>query len=112
MAKQLFYPPPPIGGGDADTRVELVWRRYDTVQIATTKLQPDAPRDQDYYPGPVRNLPVPPAVTTTGPGSVDVTAGRYVASWQGEFVELNRAQVNELIRSLRVARDNAYGRNE
>ena len=116
VAKQMFYPKPYPDGRDADRRVEVAWRRDDSVQIATTALQPGAPRDQDYYPGydgpAIAGIRAASTAMTTAAENLATTAGRYVPSWQGQFVDLDRTQINELIRCLRTARDVAYGRNE
>jgi hypothetical protein len=35
-----------------------------------------------------------------------------VPAWRGDFIPLERDQVNHLIRQLRAARDQAYGKDE
>lgn len=49
----------------------------------------------------VATAPVP----AEGSAGVEIDTG-------GEFVTLNRIQINDLIRTLRRARDQAYGRDE
>lgn len=90
MPKQMIYPVPNPDGTDADRRVEVGWQRERGVQVATTKLQPGAERDREYIDGG--------------------EPGRQ--AWDGQYVDLNRTQINELIRSLRHARDQAFGRDE
>lgn len=95
MPKVNVYPTPlPNQPDGADTRIEVGWSNAPTghVQIATTKLQPDADREAEYAPG--------------------TFAGEPKRAWDGAFVELDRDQINQLIRSLRDARDKAFGRDE
>jgi hypothetical protein len=94
MPKQMIYPLPNPDGTDADRRVEVGWSRERYVQVATTTLQPGADRDRDFIDGSgTETEPVKPA-------------------WDGQFVDLDRHQINELIRTLRRARDQAFGRDE
>jgi hypothetical protein len=90
MPKQMIYPVPNPDGTDADRRVEVGWHRDAGVQIATTLLQPGAQRDREFIDGS--------------------EPGRF--AWDGQYVDLNRPQINELIRALRHARDAAFGRDE
>lgn len=93
MPKFNLYPTPlPNQVDGADSRVEVGWSHAGFVQIATTKLQPGAERDAEYVPG--------------------TFAGEPKRAWDGECVGLDRDQVNQLIRSLREARDKAFGRDE
>lgn len=92
MPKQMIYPVPNPDGSDADRRVEVGWQREMGVQVATTKLQPGAKRDAEYIEGP--------------------TDAPLRHAWDGQWIDLNRYQINQLIRSLRHARDQAYGRDE
>lgn len=92
MPREMLYPMPNPDGSNADRRVEIGWSRTGYVQIATTVLQPGADRDSDYFGG-----------TEKEPAQ---------RSWDGQFVDMNRHQINELIRKLRRARDQAFGRDE
>lgn len=112
MPKINLYPSPntrPVStsGGDnippawdetgARRRIEVGYQGKEFgggVQIATTMLRPGADRHQHYSPAP------------EGP---DVP---YTPSWEGWFVDLDRAGVNDLIRALRTARDKSYGADE
>jgi redox-sensitive bicupin YhaK (pirin superfamily) len=40
------------------------------------------------------------------------TCSELPRAWAGEFVDLSRDQINHLIKQLRAARDQAYGRDE
>lgn len=94
MPKHMIYPTPNPDGTDADRRIEVGWQKYPTghVQIATTKLQPGADRDREYVDAS-SDEPLRPA-------------------WDGQFVDLDRDQINHLIRQLRQARTEAFGRDE
>lgn len=90
MPKQMIYPFPNPDGSDADRRIEVGWQRNLGVQVGTTTV---------VNPGTIR----------VGPGGVE---GETAPRWDGAFVDLDRGQINELIRSLRRARDAAYGRDQ
>ena len=92
MPRETIYPRPNPDGTNADRRVEVGWSRDCYVQIATTKLQPGADRDREYVDGSADN-PLKHA-------------------WDGQWIDLDRHQINELIRHLRRARDAAFGRDE
>lgn len=95
MAKHYLYPHPNPDGTNADSRIELHWQRDGAVQVASTKWagQTDAPdTSMEYLPGTAVNGPA--------------------LAWDGQFVDLTREQVNHLIKQLRVARDQAFGRDE
>ncbi len=83
MPKHYIYPAPNTDGSTSDRRVELNWQRDGGVQIATT-----------VWPG--------------APGTDPDTT----VDWDGQFVELSRTHVNHLIKQLRIARDQAFGRDE
>jgi hypothetical protein len=92
MPKFNLYPIPlPDQPDGADTRVEIGWGPSPTgsVQIATTKLQPGADRQREWMDGPDSR-----------------------PAWDGQHIGLDRDQINTLIRTLRRARDTAYGRDE
>lgn len=87
MAKHMIYPTANPDGTDADRRIELQWQRERGAQIAVTKFGGVGDRTREY--------------TEKG----DPT-------WVGEAVDLTRDQINHLIRQLRAARDQAFGRDE
>ncbi len=95
MPKTNLYERPGPEGQDSDRRLEVGWQA-DSVQVATTKLRPGADRNADYLSA------VTYASSTGGPPR----------AWEGEFISLDREQINQLIRTLREARDKAFGRNE
>jgi hypothetical protein len=95
MAKHMIYPHPLPGGANADRRVELQWQRGGDVRIATSRWAGDGEPD--------------PELDYLGDRS---TSGGLPVAWPGEYVELDRDQVNHLIRQLREARNQAYGRDE
>lgn len=95
MAKHYLYPKPSSNSGFQDRRVELHWQRDSGVQVASTKWAGESGTTPDTA---VEYLPATP----DGP----------LPAWDGEFVDLSRDQVNHLIKQLRVARDQAFGRDE
>lgn len=68
----------------SNRRAELHWQRGVGVQLATT--------------------------VSDEPDLDDEDGGEL--GWSGEFVDFDRAQINHLIKQLRIARDQAYGRDE
>lgn len=93
MPRFMLYPNPSPGEAHADTRVEVAWGRDSgDVVIAATKLRPGAHRDWE----------------TTVPDE----NGHAYRAWEGEFVPLTRDKINQLIRELRRARDQAYGADQ
>ena len=91
MPKFNLYPRPlPNQPDGVDTRLEVGWSK-DTLTVAATRLQPNADRDREYF---------------------TAADGQSYRAWDGPFIDLDRGQVNELIRALREARDKAYGRDE
>jgi len=95
MPKFNIYPPPNPGGWDergATRRVEVGYTTRDNgggVQIATSVRAEAAEPGRDFY----------------DPGD----GGPLKPAWEGQFVNLDRAGINELIRHLRTARDKAFG---
>jgi hypothetical protein len=78
----MIYPLPNPDGTNADRRVEVGWSRDRYVAVATTRVSAKQPGDGETL-------------------------------WdEGQHVDLNREQINELIRVLRRARDQAFGRDE
>jgi hypothetical protein len=105
----MTYPTPNPDGTDADRRVEVGWSRNGTVQVATTKLNPLADRNREY----VDLSMTPVSDEAHGEAKTDaVPTERLVHAWDGQYVDLDRGQINELIRNLRRARDQAYGHDE
>ena len=72
-------------------RIEVGWSRDMYVQVATTKLGSNSEPvavDKDMVPVEPEGI------------------------WDGQWVDLDRHLINELIRVLRRARDQAFGRDE
>lgn len=92
MATHNIYPHPNPDGTDADLRVSIQWQRPGHVAVATAKLAEGADRTQEWLPASGDQPPRP--------------------AWDGMYVPLDRDQINHLIRQLRAARDQAYGRDE
>jgi hypothetical protein len=96
MAKHCIYPTPNPDGSDADRRIELLWQRDMYVQVGTTAWAGDTgstpDRAAEYLPG--------------------TSANNLLRAWAGQFVDLTREQINHLIKQLRIARDQAFGRDE
>lgn len=97
MPKHNIYPAAEPDAVVAERRIELHWQREMYVQIATTVWKGE------------------PGKPDTGqellPGATD-TIAEMPRAWDGQFVDLNRDQINHLIKQLRVARDQAFGRDE
>jgi hypothetical protein len=96
MPKHYIYPTPNPDGADADRRIELRWQREGGVQLAATRWAGDPMKvdfGQEFIQPEKDGDPLVPA-------------------WMGDFVSLERAQINHLIRQLRAARDQAFGRDE
>lgn len=81
--------------GGPRTAVRVGWERDGWVQIGTVlkALLDGNPRPVD-------------------PDSSDVGPAPAVFADEGQFVDLDRKTLNNLIRTLRRARDQAYGRDE
>ncbi len=88
---------------DDSRRVEVGWQPGGGVQIGST----------------VRN-PVK-AISVTGIDGTTATMGPHPRggttdtdgwTWDGQFTDLDRHGINQLIRAVRGARDKAYGRDE
>lgn len=95
MPKHNIYPHArPDQPDGPDTRIEIGWTNSPTgcVQLSTTKLQPGAPRDQDFFGGPQDKEP------------------KYC--WDGTFVDMDRGMINHLIQELRDIRDKAFGKDQ
>ncbi len=102
MPKHYIYPQPNPDGTNAESRLELHWQRDNGVQITTTKwagLAGKVDHDVTYLAEALGT-----AITTS--------TAEVPLAWQGQAVELTRDQINHLIRELRIARDQAYGKNE
>ncbi|HEY6021610.1 MAG TPA: hypothetical protein VIY48_17605 [Candidatus Paceibacterota bacterium] len=99
MPKETFYPPKEIQEtagkyGMQPTRLEVTWNKDFAVNIRTATLDESAPKPDDEY-------------FTSDDGSQVVKP-----VWTGMFVDLDRQTINDLIRVLRRARDQAFGRDE
>ncbi|HEX6682966.1 MAG TPA: hypothetical protein VF062_09240 [Candidatus Limnocylindrales bacterium] len=102
MAKHFIYPTAaPAEGGLHERRVEIQWFRDQDVRVGVTKRPPVDP-NRVYVSGSLA-----PATTTTSAASTEPSE-----AWDGQFVDLDRSQINHLIRQLRTARDQAYGKDE
>jgi hypothetical protein len=95
MARHNIYPTPNPDGTDAENRLELHWQRDGGVQLASTAWMGEAGKPDtviEYLPSDDK--------------------GDTYRAWDGPFVDLTRSQLNHLIKQLRVARDQAFGRDE
>lgn len=90
MPKEIVYSDLlPHGEKDpARAIVEVGWTREHDVQIATRCIRAD---DEEVY---------------------DFDPGKPIPVERGYYVDLGRRQINDLIRNLRRARDQAFGRDE
>lgn len=101
MPKVSIYERADADGAQA-RRVEVGWQKSCAVQLGVTKLRPGVTS--------VELLNADGSATDVSE-YVSVTGGTADA-WDGQFMELDRAQLNQLIRYLRDARDAAFGRDE
>ncbi len=105
MPKHYIYPNPNPDGTNARSRLELQWQRDGGVQLATTSYAGEGKPDTaiTYLTEAGDQLPAM------------ITGNTFTAAplaWPGEHVELTRDQLNHLIKQLRIARDQAYGKDE
>jgi len=85
--------------GPARSIVEVGWHAGSHVQIATRCVRAvDAETPYEPEPGE--------------PGASEDLAGQSIPRSFGLYVELDRRGINQLIRHLRRARDQAFGRDE
>lgn len=93
MPKHNIYQRPlPEQGSVADRRLELQWQREGGVTLGSTHWVGKGEPDPNLERLPAQEPPR--------------------AAWRGEAVTLDRDQVNHLIRQLRAARDQAFGKDE
>ncbi len=97
MPKINMYGIPNPDQNLADRRIELGWRPFSMggeMQLGVTKLAEGAEefRHREYF------------------GATETTPAKPV--WVGQFIDLDRNQINQLIRHLKDLRDSAYGRDE
>lgn len=97
MPKINMYGIPNPNSNLADRRIELCWHPASMgggVQIGLTTVADGAEAfaDREYF------------------GGTETESARKV--WQGQFMDLDRSQINQLIRHLRECRDKSYGRDE
>jgi hypothetical protein len=93
MPKHHMYEEPDTVGQDITKRLELYWARESrSVMLGSTAWQGDPGQvatDREWLDG---EPPTP--------------------AWDGRLLSLDRGQINHLIKELRIARDQAYGKDE
>lgn len=109
--------------------LQMAWPEPNTTGVSTEVLLTSAP--EGVTPGAVTNPPAKPRVPIVDvlwnreggmvqvvTKATDADGGRWAADspethfTDGMYVDLDRAGINRLIRNLRRARDNAFGRDE
>lgn len=89
----MYEEPAPTGEQDVGKRLELHWARESrTVMVGATRWQGQPGRvatDRDW----LDSDPPQPA-------------------WDGPLISMDRSQINHLIKQLRMARDQAFGKDE
>ena len=107
MPKHYIYPKPNPDGTDARARFELHWQRDGSVQLASTRFAGQGRVDTTitYLTDGGADVPVQMSGANTFSGDMP-------SAWPGEYIDMDRDQVNHLIKQLRVARDQAFGRDE
>lgn len=91
MPKSSFYENA-APDGTQSRRVEIGWQHDQGVQIGVTNLAPGADPTSEFIDGEGDQPPTP--------------------AWDGWFMNLDRGQINSIIRALKRARDQAFGRDE
>lgn len=96
----LFLGVPPAEGEPLPPsgRLELHWQRDGSVQLASTRWVGDPEQ-------------IDTAQEWLEPES-DTGSEPMRRAWEGFFVDLDRSSINHLIKQLRAARDQAYGKDE
>ena len=139
MPKINIYQDGDFADQPQNTRCEVGWVKGRTVRIAVTRIGVGFSPGDEYamlpqatakgmnlsYPGaatstgsafpeaPAQGLhPSYPAAVESGGPPPEADAAVRVDAWQGFHMDLSRQQINLLIRTLRGARDAAYGRDE
>lgn len=104
-------------------RCDIGWARGRDVQLGVTRLadglEPVVGDETSYDDAPTSTTIVvsggtaPQTITTAGSARA-IAAGPLEdgPTWRGYHMHLTRTQINTLIRTLREARDAAYGRDE
>lgn len=95
MPKHYLYPTPNPDGTNSDRRLELHWQRDLFVSLASTRWAGEGEPD-----------------TALEFLTAETSADSPEQAWPGETITLDRQQINHLIRQLRSARDQAFGRDE
>lgn len=113
MPKKMIYTYPYPDGAEPDRRIEVGWSRHPqgSVQVGSTRKAAPGVSEHDMYLNESNSAP---GVTWTKSGDISSLSdtGELRRAWEGEHVELDREQINQLIRALREARDQAFGRDE
>lgn len=117
MPKTSIYANTYPGDTAQRIRCEIGWAKGYDVQISVAQLaegfEPTdefVTRDEEALTITVGGQLVAPAGTTTT--SSGFVSGMLRPAWDGPRMVLDREQINLMIRTLREARDAAYGRNE
>lgn len=113
MPKEVIYGLSLPYGEDSPGRsvIEVSWSRHGSVQVATKCVH--AADESDYHPPlePIEVVPSFPAIEVAGePVYTELQMAEGIRS--GFYLDLDRAGINAVIRSLRRARDQAFGRDE
>lgn len=94
MPKHFLYNDAQPGVQTADVRLELHWQRERGVQLGATHwLGSGDPDGGQEFLEPVGTEP-------------------QAMAWDGWFIGMDRDKINHLIKQLRAARDQAYGKDE
>lgn len=98
MPKHYIYPSADPGGPAPDSRLELSWQRDQYCRLATTHWTGNGDPDT--------------AITYLAEQAPRTEVNEDALAWPGQWVDLNRDQINHLIRQLRTIRDQVFGKDE
>lgn len=110
MPKTSIYADSDDPGGEQRIRCEIGWAKGYDVQIAVTRLADGLEPGIEFVPSTGNTT-----ITVSGgatQGGTTTVSGEPQSAWQGQRMSVTRSQINSLIRTLRDARDVAYGRDE
>lgn len=112
MPKETVYGSKMVGGSETEPRtpvVEVRWNRDPFVQVVTRIQEFEVPRHGIQTPV---FTPEQDAALARGEVVETTQVLEPISCEYGMYVELDRHGINQLIRNLRRARDQAFGRDE
>jgi hypothetical protein len=110
MPKKMIYPDRHPDSPLPERRIEIGWHKppHGSVQVGSTRKAAPGVGEHDVWLNESNSQPG----VTWSTGTEFFVTGDPLPAWEGQHVELSRDEINQLIRALREARDQAYGRDE